>query len=82
MELTENNVEIEQHMNGYYIRFGDKNFNKSKGNLIQLKQQILENEEIVRRLLNSRDFWVSEVDTSPVCKKIVNLHNVILGEKK
>ncbi len=39
-------ITIEQHMNGYYLRFGDNKFNKSKKNIKELKSYIedLENE--------------------------------------
>jgi hypothetical protein len=47
IKLTADDIKIEQHMNGYYLRFFDKKFNKSETNIIQLKQQILEHQEFV-----------------------------------
>lgn len=50
MKLTEKDVIIEQHMNGFYLNFSDKKFNKSKENIIKIRQQILENQRIVHEI--------------------------------
>lgn len=48
--LTEENSVIEQHMNGYYIRFFDNKFNKSLDNVKKLQQKIIHDNSKVPKL--------------------------------
>lgn len=50
----------------------------------EVKQQILANQRVVKGLTQSRDYWNIEAKNNefPMCKRLVNLFNAILGETK
>lgn len=78
--IEEKDIQIEQHMNGYYLRFFDKKFNKSEENMIQLKDKILNNQAIVdalqKDLKETEESFLEAKDD--VNRRILDYHSVMV----